>query len=82
MWDPLPNKNHLQGHFWIYVSLYAANNWEHVICKMNKDEHVITIIVNTTCIISMYLKIFSIYDTELANEYKSLVIQKWKKNYE
>ena len=39
---------------------------------VDKDEHVIKIIGNTTCIISMYLKRVSIYDTDSVNVYKSL----------
>ena len=47
---------------------------------IDKDENVLKIIVNKSCIISMYLKIVSIYDTDLVNVYKSLVIKKGSKN--
>ena len=54
---------HLHGQFWIYVSIYAANNRYFI----DKDEHIIKIIVHTTWIISMRLKIVSIYGTDLVN---------------
>ena len=34
---------------------------------IDKKEHAIEIIVNTTCIISMFIKIVSIHDTESVN---------------
>ena len=75
LWDLLPNKNNWYGHFWIYASLYVANNGYFI----DKDEHVIKIKVNITCIILMYLKIVSIYDTNIVNVHKSLVIQNYTK---
>ena len=72
LWDPPGNKNHLHSHFWIYVFTVQ-------IYSIDKDEHVLKTIVNTSCII-LYLNIVSIYDTDLVNRHGSLVIKKWNKN--